>query len=243
MPAERDGLIMGDRFTPESVVAAAVQAGCRSIAYTYTEPTVYFEFAYETAKLAHAQGLVNVFVTNGYMTAEALQMIHPYLDAANVDLKAFSNEFYKTYCGSKLAPVQETLVLMKQLGVLVEVTTLIIPGLNDDSHELSALARFMVDALGPETPWHISRFHPTYRLTNRPATPVATLLAAREIGLKAGLHYVYTGNVPGEASENTFCPDCGAVVIERWGFHINHNHLRQGRCPECRSEIYGIEMG
>jgi pyruvate formate lyase activating enzyme len=242
MPSDRDGMIMGSQMTPEAVVNAALEANCRSIAYTYTEPTVYFEFAYETAKLAHAKGLVNVFVTNGYMTAEALRMIAPYLDAANVDLKAFDDAFYKTYCGAKLAPVKETLILMKALGILVEVTTLIIPGLNDDSRELKALAHFLADNLGPDTPWHISRFHPTYRLTNRPSTPVKTLLQARTLGMQAGLQYVYTGNVPGEASENTFCPGCEEVLIERWGFQIREYVLEAGRCPHCSTTIVGKGM-
>ena len=242
MPHDRDGLVMGSRVTPAAVVAAARKAQCQSIAYTYTEPTVYFEFAYDTARLAHAQGLANVFVTNGYMTADALKMIHPYLDAANVDLKAFDDKFYRDYCGAKLGPVKETLVSMKSMGILVEVTTLIIPGLNDDPDLLGALARFLAEELGPETPWHISRFHPTYRLTDRPPTPVKTLTQAREIGLQAGLKYVYTGNVPGEPSENTFCPGCGAVLIERWGFHINRYAIEAGRCPHCRTSIEGRGM-
>ena len=239
MPSDRDGMITGAQMSPEDVVAAALEANCRSIAYTYTEPTVYFEFAYETAKLAHAKGLANVFVTNGYMTAEALRMIAPFLDAANVDLKAFDNTFYQNHCGAKLAPVKETLILMKAHHILVEVTTLIIPGLNDDSRTLDALARFMVDNLGPDTPWHISRFHPTYRLTDRPPTPVKTLLKARTIGMQAGLQYVYTGNVPGQASENTFCPGCEAVLIERRGFQIRKYAVEAGRCPHCGTTIVG----
>jgi len=242
MPSDRDGMIMGSQITPAAVVTAALKANCRSIAYTYTEPTVYFEFAYETAKLAQAKGLANVFVTNGYMTAEALQMIAPYLDAANVDLKAFDDTFYKTYCGAKLTPVKETLTLMKALGILVEVTTLIIPGLNDDSKALDRLAHFLVDDLGPDTPWHISRFHPTYRLTDRSPTPVKTLLKARAIGMRAGLQYVYTGNVPGEASENTFCPGCEDVLIERRGFHIRKYAVEAGRCPHCGTTIVGKGM-
>jgi len=204
MPSDHKGMIAGDPFSPQDVVAAAIKGDCKSIAYTYTEPTVYFEFAFDTAKLAHEKGIQNVFVTNGYMTAEALHMINPYLDAANVDLKAFTEDFYKTYCGAKLEHVKESLKLMKSLGIFIEVTTLLIPGLNDDKDELEKLAKFLADSLGTETPWHISRFHPTYKLTDRPPTPVETLVTAREIGIKAGLKYVYTGNVPGESGENTF---------------------------------------
>jgi pyruvate formate lyase activating enzyme len=242
MPSDREGMITGDPFSPQDVVAAAIKGNCKSIAYTYTEPTVYFEFAFDTAKLAHENGIQNVFVTNGYMTAEALHMINPYLDAANVDLKAFTEDFYKTYCGAKLEHVKESLKLMKSLGIFIEVTTLLIPGLNDDKDELEKLAKFLADSLGTETPWHISRFHPTYKLTDRPPTPVETLVTAREIGIKAGLKYVYTGNVPGENGGNTFCYNCGKILIERWGFYIKKNGIEESRCPYCDVEIHGVGM-
>ena len=240
MPADHEGVIMGDTVTPQEVVAAADKSGCRSIAYTYTEPTVFFELAYDTAKIAHARGIRNVFVTNGYMTAEALEMIEPYLDAANVDLKAFSDRYYKELCGAKLKHVQKTLKHMKALGIFVEVTTLIVPGLNDDATELKELAEFIANDLGADTPWHISRFHPTYKLTDRPATPVKTLTMAREIGLDAGLKYVYTGNVPGNSGENTFCPACGEIVIERWGFQVGSLRIKDGKCSQCGAEIDGV---
>ncbi|RJQ81457.1 MAG: AmmeMemoRadiSam system radical SAM enzyme [Desulfobacteraceae bacterium] len=240
MPRDREGLVMGSTCAPDAVVADALQENCQSIAYTYTEPTVYFEFALDTARIAHAYGIKNIFVTNGYMTPEALEMAAPYLDGANVDLKAFSDEFYKTQCGARLEPVKTTLRKMKSVGVWVEVTTLIIPGLNDDPEELRRLAGFLVEALGPETPWHISRFHPTYRLTDRPVTPVATLRRARQIGLKAGLLYVYTGNVPGEDGENTICPGCGAVLIERYGFTVRRNRIREDQCPHCATPLHGV---
>jgi len=240
MPTDRSGMIMGETCRPSSVVDAALRAGCQSISYTYTEPTVYFEFAYETAKLAADQGLRNVFVTNGYMTAEALEMIHPHLDAANVDLKAFSDNYYQEQCGARLKHVQASLKLMKTLGIFVEVTTLIVPGLNDDSAELKKLAAFIAQDLGADTPWHISRFHPTYKLTDRPPTPVKTLLTAREIGVKAGLRYVYTGNVPGHAAENTFCASCGEMVIERVGFQVGKLQVRNGSCVHCGALIDGV---
>jgi pyruvate formate lyase activating enzyme len=242
MPEDQRGLIIGDPCTPQEVVAAALEGDCRSIAYTYTEPTIFFEFAYETAKLAQAEGLKNAFVTNGYMTDEALEMIHPYLDAANVDLKAFNERYYRDVCGAKLSNVVETLKQMTSRGIFVEVTTLIVPGLNDDSGELEELAQFLVTDLGPETPWHISRFHPTYKLTDRPPTPLATLLTARDIGLKAGLRYVYTGNVPGEDGENTLCYNCGRIVIERWGFQIRSTALEEGRCRYCQAAIDGVGL-
>jgi pyruvate formate lyase activating enzyme len=242
LPADHQGLIIGNPRSPEEIVSAALKAGCKSIAYTYTEPTIYFEFAYDTAKLARKAGLKNVFVTNGYMSSEALHMIRPYLDAANVDLKAYSEDFYKTYCGAKLSAVKETLVLMKRLGILVEVTTLLIPGLNTDSGELKQLAGFLADSLGTDTPWHISRFHPTYRLTDRPPTPVETLKKTQKIGLEAGLKYVYMGNVPGENGENTACAECGKNLIDRWGFQVKKNRIKNGACPACGCVIVGINM-
>jgi pyruvate formate lyase activating enzyme len=240
LPSDRGGAIIGDAVTPEEVVKAAERAGCRSISYTYTEPTVFFEFALETARLANSKGIRNVFVTNGYMTAEALDMIAPVLDAANVDLKAFTRKYYKELCGAKLEHVQEALRNMKAKGVFVEVTTLIVPGLNDDPDELKALAAFLAHDLDPDTPWHISRFHPTYRLTDRPPTPVKTLRNAREIGLAAGLRYVYTGNVPGDTGESTFCPACGVALIERWGFQLGKYRIKDGRCGKCNTVIKGV---
>ncbi len=240
MPADHGGIIMGDTGAPSHVVDQAKGRGCKSISYTYTEPTVFFEFAYDTAKLAFESGIRNVFVTNGYMTAEALEMISPYLDAANVDLKAFSGQYYKELCGARLEHVQATLKLMKALGIFVEVTTLIVPDLNDDPAQLKKLAAFIAQELGVDTPWHISRFHPTYKLTDRPPTPVKTLTSARQIGLKAGLKYVYTGNVPGHAAENTYCFSCGETIIERRGFQISKLNIRNGQCVKCQSPIEGV---
>jgi pyruvate formate lyase activating enzyme len=240
LPADQKGLIVGDRHDPEEIVGAAAQAGCQSISYTYTEPTVFFEFAYDAAKIAHERGLLNVFVTNGYMTAEAIHMIAPHLDAANVDLKAFSDTFYQEQCSAKREHVMETLRIMKDVGIFVEVTTLLIPGLNDDSEELEGLAAFIASSLGPGTPWHISRFHPTYKLTDRPATPPETIHRARQIGLEAGLRYVYSGNLPGDEGENTFCYNCGRMLIERWGYRISRNEVKGGKCPHCHAIIDGI---
>jgi len=239
-PVDRGGKIPGDFRSPKEIVAAAERANCRSIAYTYTEPTIYFEFAFDTAKLAHEKGIANVFVTNGYMTVEALEMVAPYLDAANVDLKAFSDDFYKRQCSAKRKHVMESLRVMKRLGIFVEVTTLLIPGLNDDESELEQLTSFIVSDLGPGTPWHVSRFHPTYKLTDRPPTPVETIHKAREIGLNAGLRYVYCGNVPGDAGENTTCYNCNRPLIRRWGFRVSENHIVGGKCPDCGVTIDGL---
>ncbi len=242
MPTEHNGRIMGNRATPDGMVSEALQSGCKSIAYTYNEPTVFFELALDTAKLAHQKGLKNIFVTNGYMSEQALETICPYLDAANVDLKAFTEDFYKEQCSARLAPVMETLRQMKSLDIFVEVTTLLIPGLNDDPSELSELAGFIVNDLGSGTPWHVSRFHPCYRLTDRPPTPVETLLNARKIGFKAGLKYVYTGNVPGESSECTYCYNCGSRLVNRRGFFVSENRIRRNRCPDCGAIIHGVGL-
>ena len=242
MPADRKGMVAGDRATPEKVVAAAQHSRCASIAYTYTEPTVFFEFAGDTARLAHERGIKNVFVTNGFMSTEALDRVAPWLDAANVDLKAYSDDFYKKQCGARLEPVKETLRHLKRLNIWVEVTTLIIPDLNDDPEELARLAGFIAGELDERTPWHVSRFHPTYRLTDRGSTPVETLLEAREIGTRAGLKYVYTGNIPGQGGEDTRCPGCGQTVIARSGFRILENRMHGGRCGACGTPIDGVGM-
>ncbi len=236
------GKIPGEEVPPEDIVAAALQADCQSIAYTYTEPTIFFEYAQDIAILAEARGLKNVFVTNGYMTAEALQSIHPLLHGANVDLKAFRESFYQKQCGAKLAPVLKNLKSMKEMGVWLEITTLIIPTLNDSKEELRELATFILQELGPETPWHISRFHPTFRLTDLPVTPVKTLQQAWEIGREVGLHYVYTGNVPGDQGEKTYCHHCGHLLLDRFGFTILKNELDHGSCPQCHQPLAGVGL-
>jgi pyruvate formate lyase activating enzyme len=225
-------------FSPEEVVRAAKDQGCQSISYTYTEPTVYFEFAYDTAKLAKKEGLGNSFVTNGYMTPEALEIINPYLDACNVDLKSFSETFYQEMCKAHLEPVCASIRAMKTLGIWVEITTLIIPAQNDSDEELTEIARFIVD-VDPDIPWHISRFHPDYNFTETSATPVETLRKAYSIGKKEGLRYIYIGNVLGE-SENTRCPNCGASLIQRTGFYIQKNKIVEDKCSICGHRIAGV---
>jgi pyruvate formate lyase activating enzyme len=240
-PQEHKGEIIGQDRTPEEIVMAAKASGCETIAYTYNEPTIFYEFAYDTALLAHKEGIKNVFVSNGYMSSDAERHIAPYLDAINVDVKAFSDRSYKEVCGARLNPVLKTIQLMKELGIWVEVTTLIIPGINDGEDELRNIARF-VEGVGCEVPWHVSQFYPAYKLMDRSLTPVATLRRAREIGIEEGLRYVYEGNVPGEGGENTHCYACGAILIERYGLTLTRNRLQDGKCPECGASIDGVGM-
>ncbi|MFQ6066803.1 MAG: AmmeMemoRadiSam system radical SAM enzyme [bacterium] len=240
LPRER-GEIEGRNHTPESIVSQAKGSGCKSIAYTYTEPTIFFEFAYDTSRLAQSELIKNIFVTNGYMNKEVLLKISSYLDAANVDLKSFRQDFYRKNCRGKLTPVLETLKLMKKIGIWLEVTTLIIPTLNDSTGELKRIAEFIVN-LGPDTPWHLSRFYPTYKLNNLAFTSPQTLHLARQIGLKAGLRYVYTGNVPGDEGENTYCYNCGRLLIQRYGYRIEKFDLDGGKCRFCQAKIDGVGM-
>lgn len=242
MPTDRKGLIMGDPISPETIVAKALKAGCKTIAYTYTEPTVYFELARDTALLAKQKGLRNIFVSNGYMTPEAIESAASFLDAANVDLKAFSDDFYRNYCGAKRSGVMDTLKRLKEKKIWVEITTLVIPGLNDDEEEISGLARFIATELGPETPWHVSRFHPAYRLLDRPVTPVQTLSMIRKIGLHEGLFHVYTGNVPGDPGENTYCHACKKMIIRREGYGIMEYQIQNGCCAYCGTRLSGLDL-
>lgn len=234
--------ITGMDLAPAEIVRRAVAAGCSSISYTYTEPTIFFEYAYDTAVLARQAGLKNVFVTNGYITPEALAYIHPWLDAANIDLKGYSEKFYREVVHAMLGEVLDSIVEYKRLGIWIELTTLIIPHLNDSDEELTGIARYIADKVGVETPWHVTQFYPTYKLLAHPRTPVATLRRARQIGLDAGLRYVYEGNVPGEGGENTYCPGCCELLIRRYGFHIEENKVRDGKCPSCATIIDGIGM-
>jgi pyruvate formate lyase activating enzyme len=240
MPRERE-LITGRKATPEEIVGSASESGSRSIAYTYTEPTIFFEYAYDTARLAHQAGLANIFVTNGYMTQEMLEVFHPYLDAANVDLKAFRKESYHCYVGAGFQTVLDNMKLMKKLGIWLEVTTLVIPGINDDLAELRDAAHFVAQELGAETPWHISRFFPAYNMANIPPTPLKTLQQAQKIGYEEGLQYVYVGNMPGEGND-TFCPSCGRALIRRHNFGVIFNRMVNDRCPACGEPIAGIHM-
>lgn len=233
-------VILGEEIDPAAVVAAALENDCRSISYTYTEPTIYFEFAYDCAKLARDKGLKNIFVTNGFITAPPLEIIQPYLDAANVDLKSFREEYYRKVCGGRLAPVLDALKLMKKLKIWVEVTTLVIPGLNDSTEELAEIANFIKKELGDDTPWHVSGFYPTYKMLDRPPTPAGSLIKAREIGFGAGLKYVYAGNIPIPGAEDTYCASDKKPLIVRSGFNVLKNVLRDGKCPYDGEAVSGV---
>jgi len=232
------GDIPGEDISPEDVVATAKRKRCDSISYTYTEPTIFYEYAYDVARLARKEGIANNFVTNGYIGEDALRGISPYLDAANIDLKGFSDRFYREVCGARLQPVLDSIRLHHELGTWVEVATLVIPGYNDSKEDFEGIAKFIA-SIDPEIPWHVTRFHPDYKLTGPPSTPAETLRAAREVGIKSGLKYVYEGNIPGEEKEDTFCPKCGKLLIKRFGFSVAKNLIRDGRCPECETKIAG----
>ena len=230
--------IPGHAVSAEDIVEAAVRNGCESISYTYTEPTMFFEFAYDCARLGRQKGIKNIFVSNGYTSPEATRLIAPYLDGNNIDLKG-NDDFYQKVCGARLEPVRNTIKLMKELGVWVEVTTLIIPDYNDSDEDLRGIAEF-IKSVDPAIPWHVTQFYPTYKLTEKPRTPVKTLKKAREIGFEAGLKYVYEGNIPGEGGENTYCPHCKELLIRRFGFSIGDIKLTNGRCSKCGTGIEGV---
>jgi pyruvate formate lyase activating enzyme len=241
--AHREGVVPESRnVTPDEVVEEAVAAGVRSIAYTYVEPTIFLEFALDSMVRARASGLHNVFVTNGYETPEAIELIAPHLDAANVDLKAGNDDFYRHVCGGRWEPVREAIVEMRRRGIWVELTTLIIPGLNDDPRELRALSEWIATAVGPETPWHLTRFHPAYRLNNVAPTPAATLVEAAAIAREVGLRHIYIGNAPEVADATTSCVRCGELLIERSDFSVTRWRLDEGRCPRCKHALAGVGL-
>jgi pyruvate formate lyase activating enzyme len=238
-PRMHDGAIPGRLTEAAEVIEDAARHSCASISYTYVEPTIFYEFAYDCCVLARSRGIKNVFVSNGYMTAEVTRHLAPVLDGINIDIKAFSDSFYRKVCKARLQPVLDNVRLMRELGVWVEVTTLIIPGWNDTPEELRGIARFL-QGVDPAIPWHVTAFYPTFQMTERQRTPASTLRLAREIGLSEGLRFVYEGNIPGEGGENTYCPGCGTELISRFGFSIERNTLANGRCPACRETIEGI---
>ena len=241
--AHREGRVPESRnFTPEEVVEQAVSAGVRSIAYTYVEPTVFIEFALDSMVRAQAAGLHNLFVTNGYETPEAIELVAPYLDAANVDLKAASDDFYRRVCGARWEPVRDSVIEMHKRGIWLELTTLIIPGLNDDRQELRAMAEWIATAVGPETPWHLTRFQPAYKLGGLQPTPAETLVEAAEIAREVGLRHVYVGNAPEVAVADTYCVRCGELLISRSDFAVTEWRLVEGRCPRCKHALAGVGL-
>ncbi len=226
----------GRNASPQKIVSTAKYYGAETIAFTYSEPTIFFELALETAKLAAQEGIYTIFVTNGFMTPEALELISPYLHAANVDLKSFNDKWYKRVCKGRLEPVLTSIRTMKQLGIFVEVTTLLIPGENDSDEEIRQIANFIANT-DDSIPWHLSAFHPDYKMTNKPRTPHATIERAYDIAKEEGLKFVYVGNVWGDSRESTYCPNCGELLIERRGFSIGRINLNGTRCPRCGTEI------
>ena len=238
-PHLHNGEISGSDRSPEHVVEDAVRRNCASICYTYVEPTIFYEFAYDCSILAHKRQLKNVFVSNGYMSPEVSRHLATVLDGINIDIKGFTNDFYKKVCKARLQPVLDNVQLMHELGVWVEVTTLVIPGLNDSKEELRDIARFIKN-VSPAIPWHVTAFYPTYKMLDREPTPASTLRMAREIGLEEGLRFVYEGNIPGEGGENSYCPACGEGLINRFGFSIRSNSLHEGHCGKCGEPIEGV---
>ena len=232
------GSIDGRDIAPGEIVEYAVKYNCSSISYTYTEPTIFFEYAYDIAKLASNSNLKNIFVSNGFMTKESLDMIEPFLDAANIDLKSFSDKTYKEKIGGRLKPVLDNIVAMKEKGIWVEVTTLIIPEINNTVQELKSIAEFLAD-VDRSIPWHISAYHPQYK-AELPATGIDMIESTIEIGKKAGLKYVYGGNIIDNRYENTICAKCREIILERSGFTIINNNMENGGCNKCGEMVEGI---
>jgi pyruvate formate lyase activating enzyme len=235
------GHIPGVTVTPAMLVEEALATGCQSLSYTFTEPTIFYELAYDTAVLARQRGLLNNFVSNGFISEAPLRQLATVLDGANIDLKFFKEESYRHISRARLQPILDAIRLYHELDVWLEITTLVIPGLNDSEEELTQIAEFIC-SVGEEIPWHVTRFYPAYQMFDRPPTPLDTLRRARRIGLAAGLRYVYEGNVPGEGGENTYCYNCNTLLIERYGFAVRQNRIRAGGCPECGAVIDGIGM-
>jgi len=225
---------------PELLLQAARRHAAPVIAYTYSEPTIFYEYALDTARLTARHGVRNVMISNGYIQEAPLRELAPHLAAYKVDLKAFTNRFYHEQCNAELAPVRSTLETLRALGVWTEIVVLIIPTLNDDDASNHEMFRWIRSTLGPDVPVHLTRFHPTYKILNLPRTPVTTLERLHALGREAGLHYVYLGNVPGHAAESTYCPRCGARVIERYGYLVLQVDLQAGRCRACGEVIPGV---
>jgi pyruvate formate lyase activating enzyme len=241
-PPRQNRPVIGQPVTPRILVDAAIGQKAASISYTYSEPTIFFELMLDTAKLAVEQGLKNIIVSNGFMTKQCLDELAPFIHAANIDLKAFTEEFYERVCGGRLEPVLNNLLHIRELGWWLEVTTLVIPGENDTDSELERMALFIREELGAGTPWHLSRFHPDFQMLDTPSTPTETIQRACDLGRRTGLKYVYPGNVAG-IEESTRCPECGTVCIDRRGHAVKNCSIREGKCPGCGMEIegYGFE--
>jgi len=227
-------------FPPEKVVEGAISYNCRTIAFTYTEPTIFYEYMLDTAKLAKKKGIGTVMHSCGYINQKPLEELLPYIDAANIDLKGFSEEYYQKMCFGQLQPVLDTIVMIRKKGVWLEITNLIVPGENDDPEMIRAMCKWIKKELGPDVPIYFAAFHPNYQLQNVPATPVDTLKMAADIAKEEGLHYVYIGNVYGSMGESTYCPNCQKIIIKRIGYNIISNNIKDGKCSFCKTEIPGI---
>ncbi len=226
-------------YTPDEIVYLAIKHNCKSISYTYTEPTIFYEFMYDTAKIANQKGLKNIMVTNGYIAPEPLKEIAPFIDAANIDLKAFNSTFYEEFCFANLEEVKKSIKTFKKENIFIEITTLIIPSLNDNKNDIIKLAKFIQKELGNNTPWHISRFHPAYKINDIEPTSITTLQEAKQIGKEAGLNYIYIGNVnQKEDSGNSFCHNCKNLLVEREGFFVKKIHIKKNNlCHHCNKEV------
>jgi len=225
---------------PEQVVAAAIKNKCRSIAYTYSDPIVFYEYTYDTSKLAHSYGLKNILVTAGYIEQKPLVELCAVVDGANVDLKGITEEYYQKMSNARLKPVLDAIVTMKKQGVFVELTNLVVPTWNDQENDIRNLCRWVVNTLGPDVPLHFSRFWPMHQLKNLPPTPINTLTKAWDIAKSEGLHFAYVGNVPGHPGNNTYCPKDNNLLIKRIGYQILENNIVNGKCKFCEEEIPGI---
>jgi pyruvate formate lyase activating enzyme len=235
---EEESRITGDLVSPEQLVALAQKNNARSISYTYTEPTVFFELVLETSRLARVAGLKNVLVSNGYMTRKALSLLGPFLDGANIDLKSFRDDFYRKYCSARLEPVLETIAAMKDMGIWVEVTTLLIPGLNDELGEIKGLISFLLN-IGEDLPWHVSRFFPQFQLADIPPTEAAAIHACLQNAEEQGLKFPYGGNLPDSRWSHTRCPSCREILIERAGYCVKNIGLDSGCCRFCGARVPG----
>jgi pyruvate formate lyase activating enzyme len=231
---------LGKWWPPQRLIEWAKRTSCPSLAYTYTDPIIFYEYTYDSSKLAREANMRNVLVTAGYINKEPWQRLLEVVDAANIDLKGMTNDLYVQVCSGTLKPVQEALVTARESGILVEVTNLIIPTLNDKPEQIRGLSRWVKENLGSETPLHFSRFFPHHKMRHLPWTSPKTLDMAREIAMSEGLYYVYIGNLRSKAGQNTYCPNCERLLIERSGYTILQNQLRDGRCPDCSKEIYGV---
>ena len=242
MPYQQN-VLDGSGYSPEKIIEMALHSGCQSIAYTYTEPTIFMELCLETAELAKKNGLKNIFVSNGFMSIEAVNFIKPWLDGINIDFKAFTEDYYRNLCKARLGPVLETIrYIAKETDIWMELTTLLVPGKNDSEDELRSIAEFIAKEASVDTPWHVSRFYPQYKMDDTQPTETKALERAYDIGRQIGLRYVYIGNLPGVRAESTFCYSCGALLIEREGYRIRNNFIEDYRCPKCGAEIAGVGL-